>query len=78
MELRDKYSLRLICLLAVKKCSDVKCVLERKQKSELSKNEDLIVSPFFVFCCCCCFFFIHSHPRKLECKYASFACLVNL
>ena len=57
MELKDKYSLRPICLSAVKKRSDVKCVLERKQKSELSKNEDLIISPFFVFCCCLFYFY---------------------
>ena len=51
------------------------------KKVELSKTDDLIISPCFGFVLFCfAFFFILSHPRKLwpklGCKFASFAFLV--
>ena len=50
------------------------------KNAELSKNEDLIILPFFLFLLS--FFFIPSHPRKLwpklACKSALFAFLVYL
>ena len=82
MELREKSSFIVNLLRSCKETllREMPTGKETK-KVELSKNEDLIISPFLFCSVLFCFFvFILLHPGKLwpklGCKFASFAFLV--